>query len=215
MALSTELVITRHGEAACNVAGIVGGDRGCTGLTPRGTDQVTRLAERLRREHETIRPFDVLYASPRLRSQQSGQILADLIGVPLDTEPDLVGPNHGDADGQAWEDIKGAFKGPPQAFPTRPHAPGAEPWFSYLARTASVLARLLDMYAARRILIAAHGETIEAAHGLLLDLPFTACLRLSFRTDHASLSRWERHTNRFDRTVWMLAAHNDTAHLAS
>lgn len=33
MAVSTELIITRHGEAECNVTGMVGGDKTCTGLT--------------------------------------------------------------------------------------------------------------------------------------------------------------------------------------
>ena len=34
------LILTRHGEAHCNVAGIAGGDRACTGLTERGRHQV-------------------------------------------------------------------------------------------------------------------------------------------------------------------------------
>jgi probable phosphoglycerate mutase len=74
---------------------------------------------------------------------------------------------------------------------------------------------LLERHAGQKIVIAAHGESIEASHALLLELPLMACTRISFRTDHSSLTRWERHTNRFDRTVWMLAAHNDTTHLAT
>jgi 2,3-bisphosphoglycerate-dependent phosphoglycerate mutase len=213
MAVSTELIITRHGEAECNVAGLVGGDKTCTGLTSRGRDQVAELAARLRREQDSTRPFDVLYASPRRRAQESGQILADALSLPMITEPELVGPEHGDADGLPWDDVKTAFAGPPQAHPNRPHAQGAETWHAYLARSASVLTRLIEKHAGQKILIAGHGETIEATHTLLLELPADACTSISFQTGHASLSRWERHTNRFQRTVWMLAAHNDTAHL--
>ena len=35
----TRLVLVRHGEAECNVAGIVGGPQGCTGLTDLGRVQ--------------------------------------------------------------------------------------------------------------------------------------------------------------------------------
>jgi probable phosphoglycerate mutase len=207
----TELVITRHGEAVCNALGIVGGDKGCAGLTDRGRNQITRLAERLRREHQQD-PFDVLYASPRLRTRQSGQIISQTLGLPLLLDHELRGPDHGDADGQSWDDVKTSFEGPPQAHPERPHAPGAETWNDYLARVTRHLTELLKTHDDARILIAAHGETIEAAHGLILGLPPQACTRLSFRTDHASLSRWQHHTNRFGRRVWILATHNDTAH---
>jgi probable phosphoglycerate mutase len=213
MAVSTELLVTRHGEARCNVAGVVGGDKTCTGLTDRGRDQVAWLATRLRAEHDTVRPIDVLYASPRRRVRESGQILADALAVPLHIEPELVGPEHGDADGIPWDEAKTAFGGPPQAHPDRPHAPGAESWHAYLARAAAILRHLLDQHAGQRILLAAHGETVEAAHTLMLEMPPGACTRLGFYTDHASLTRWERHTNRFGRTVWMLTAHNDSAHL--
>ncbi|WP_322761950.1 histidine phosphatase family protein [Frankia sp. Cr2] len=52
---SIEIVIVRHGEAACNVAGIVAGEKGCTGLTVTGRAQTERLAARLTAEH-AIRP---------------------------------------------------------------------------------------------------------------------------------------------------------------
>ena len=47
MAVITTLILTRHGEANCNVVGIAGGDRACTGLTDRGRHQVELLAGRL------------------------------------------------------------------------------------------------------------------------------------------------------------------------
>ena len=64
MAVITSLLLTRHGEAHCNVAGVAGGQKACTGLTERGRQQVQLLAERLRGEE----PADVLYASPRRRT---------------------------------------------------------------------------------------------------------------------------------------------------
>ena len=37
--ITTELVIARHAQAACNTFGIVGGERGCTGITALGGRQ--------------------------------------------------------------------------------------------------------------------------------------------------------------------------------
>ena len=44
---STRMVLVRHGEAVCNVNGIVGGVIGCTGLTELGRRQISALAARL------------------------------------------------------------------------------------------------------------------------------------------------------------------------
>src|SRR5215813_4448549 len=116
MALLTELILVRHGEAHCNVAGIAGGAAGCTGLTERGRAQVRRLAQRLLGEQ-----VDAIYAGPRLRVQQTGDILANTLEIPLQLESDLAGPEHGSADGLSWRDIEDEFDGPPMAYPDRPY----------------------------------------------------------------------------------------------
>ena len=48
MGVTSELLLTRHGQAQCNVAGVVGGPKTCTGLTDLGRRQVKGLATRLR-----------------------------------------------------------------------------------------------------------------------------------------------------------------------
>ncbi|MGH3801084.1 MAG: histidine phosphatase family protein, partial [Pseudonocardiaceae bacterium] len=90
MAVTTELVVARHGEAACNVAGIVGGDHGCTGLTPQGRQQVERLAARLAREHAE-RPFHVVYTTLRRRVQETAEIVSRALDLPTVIETDLRG----------------------------------------------------------------------------------------------------------------------------
>lgn len=56
MAMITEVILARHGEAHCNLAGIAGGENGCTGLTDRGRGQVRTLGARLREEQESGLP---------------------------------------------------------------------------------------------------------------------------------------------------------------
>ncbi|MEU1964134.1 histidine phosphatase family protein [Micromonospora sediminicola] len=212
MTQTTELVIARHGEAACNVAGIVGGELGCTGLTDLGRNQAEQLAARLASEHAN-RPYAAFYATPRLRVTQTAEIITRALHLPATIDPDLRGPDHGDADGQPWAEVKTTFQGPPQHSPDRQYASGSETWNEYLDRATTALRKILARHDGERILIAAHGETVEAAHSLLLGLPRNACLRLGFVTHHASIARWHRPTNRFGRTIWQLASHNDTRHL--
>lgn len=212
MAVTTELLLARHGEAACNATGIVGGEKGCTGLTPRGRHQVQRLAARLANEHQT-RPFDAFYTTPRRRVHETAQIITTALSLPPVVVDELRGLDHGDADGQPWHHVKTAFGGPPQHNPDQPYTTGAETWNQYVKRATGTLRDILDRHPGQRILVAAHGETIEAAHVLLLRLPPRVRVGLGFTTDHACLTRWQLHINRFDRQVWILAAHNDTRHL--
>lgn len=212
MAVTTELVLTRHGEANCNVTGTVGGEQGCTGLSPHGRHQVQRLAARLAGEHQT-RSFEAFYATPRRRVRDSADIIAAAVPLTPTIVDDLRGPDHGDADTRPWHDVKSAFGGPPQHNPDQPYAAGAETWNQYLDRATTALRDILDRHAGQRILIAAHGETIEAAHVLLLHLPPPVRHGVAFAADHACITRWEHHVNRFHRQVWTLAAHNDTRHL--
>ncbi|MEO6083003.1 MAG: histidine phosphatase family protein [Umezawaea sp.] len=212
MAVTTELLLARHGEAACNVAGIVGGDLGCTGLTQPGREQAGRLAARLVRDHAD-RPFDVVYATPRRRVAETAEIVTHAVGLPATVEADLRGPDHGDADGRPWHEIKTAFGGPPQHDPDRSYATGSESWNAYLDRATRTLEKILAHHEGQRVLVLAHGETIQAAHTLLLGLTPGTCRTAGFVTDHACLTSWQRHVNRLDQAVWMLAAHNDTRHL--
>jgi len=212
MAITTELVVTRHGQAVCNTLGVIGGERGCTGLTPLGRDQVARLAHRLAAEHAK-RPFDALYGTPRRRVRESTEIIARALALTATEDPELRGLDHGQADGGTWHEAKTAFGGPPHHRPDQPYAPGAEPWHTYLARTAAALTAILARHEGQRILISAHGETIQAAHSLLLALPPGACTRIGFASDHAALARWQHQVNRLGQELWILQASNDTAHL--
>jgi 2,3-bisphosphoglycerate-dependent phosphoglycerate mutase len=214
MAMITEMVLARHGEAHCNLTGMAGGERTCTGLTDRGRQQMRALGAHLREEQESGPPFDVLYASPRRRVRESAEILAAALGLPAHVEPGLAGPRHGDADGRRWEDIKAAFGGPPQSDPDRRYAPGSETWNEYLARATACLAELTQRHAGRRVLITGHAETVQAAFTLMLALPAGSSARAGFATDHASVTRWHMRRNRFGQEVWLLTAFNDTRHLA-
>ena len=109
MAVITTLILTRHGEANCNVAGIVGGDRACTGLTDRGGARWNcSQAACTPRNHATC-----CTRQPDAAPESRRRILSGKLGLPVHIEPGLTGPHHGDADGRPWGEIKTAFGGPP------------------------------------------------------------------------------------------------------
>jgi probable phosphoglycerate mutase len=213
MVVVSELVIVRHGEAICNVTGVAGGERGCTGLTERGRQEARSLAQRLAAEHAERR-FDTFHATPRLRVRQTADEISAQLGLPSTVEMNLRGPDHGDADGQPWHRVRAAFGGNARRYPDRHYARGSETWNEYMQRVSFALRALLDRNDGRRVLIAGHRETVEAAHALLLGLPRGSCVGLGFITDHACLARWQQHVDRYGHALWKLAAHNDGRHLS-
>ncbi|MFE0132366.1 histidine phosphatase family protein [Streptomyces sp. NPDC059037] len=210
--ITTELIFVRHGEAQCNVDGVVGGPRTFTGLTNLGYDQVERTAARLAAEHQQHR-FTALYAGPRIRLRQTAEILSQSLKIPLRTEAGLDGPVHGAADGKPWTEVKDAADGGPHAHPDTPWAEGSDTWNGYLQRAGSLLQELIARHEGDRVLFAAHGETVIVAHTLLLQIPLGA--PAGFTISHGSITRWQHHLNRLGQRRWVLDRHNDTAHLAA
>ena len=73
----TQLYLIRHGEALSAIQGRVGD----AGLSPLGVAQARRLRDRLAATREIA--ADVLIASTYLRAQQTAQIIAPALGLPL------------------------------------------------------------------------------------------------------------------------------------
>lgn len=208
--ITTELVLVRHGQAQCNVDGVVGGPRTCTGLTDLGRAQIRAAAERLAIEH-SVAPFTALYAGPRPRLRETADILGAALGLTPRVTAGLDGPIHGDADGEAWHQVKTVADGGPHAHPDRPWAEGSDTWNDYLKRAGAFLQALIDQHEGEHLVFAAHGETILALHTLLLEL--RPGLQTGFTVDHGSVTRWQHHVNRLGQRRWLLDHHNDTAHL--
>lgn len=204
-----QLLIVRHGLAHCNVAGIVGGTKGCTGLTPLGRTQVHALAEQLARE-PAISDAE-LHTSTARRCAETAQILAARLN--LDSRPDhsLREPDHGTAgDGRTWPEIIAAFPGNPADQPERPLVPGGETWRGYLGRACRALDHILTTATAETVIISGHAETVRAAYQYFLGLPETTTLPMKIAVDNASVTRWIAPADRAIR--WTLTSHNDNRH---
>ena len=201
-----EVVLARHGQGVCNAAGVIGGARGCSGLSPRGRRESALLADRLAELHAEW-PFDVLLTSPRPRVLECAQIVGARLARPVTVVEALHGQEFGAADGGLWERVIAEFGGPPEHDPDRPVAAGAEPWNAYADRVLTALTALLAAYCSRRLLLIGHGKTTGLAGALLAGADPRARAE-DYVVDHAAFSHW-----RHGPDGWQLVVHNDTRHL--
>jgi len=208
----TTVVLVRHGESVCGVEGVVGGFSGCTGLTAIGRAQVQALADRLARSGE-LSGVGALYASVLPRAVATAEILAPALdrwrdGPPLRvmSDCDLCELHPGEADGLTWPEFLARYEEPDwDADPARPLAPGGESWQGFVDRASAAVTAVADRHPGETVVVACHGGVVEAA--MLRFLPVEADkVRLGLRTEHASLTLWERFGDQ-----WLLLRYNDVA----
>jgi probable phosphoglycerate mutase len=206
----TRLVLVRHGESQCSLQGVVGGPRGCTGLSTGGIRQAEALRDRLVASGE-LRQCTALYSSILPRAAQTAAIMAAGVGGGrLQTVEDcrLCELHPGDADGLTWSEFSAEFGEPDwDKDPDRPIAPGGESWSGFVRRAADGLVELARCHAGEHVVVACHGGVIEAA--MLALLPAApGRRRLRLHTANTSITEWE-----LSRFGWRPLRYNDTAHL--
>jgi broad specificity phosphatase PhoE len=210
MTASARVVLIRHGESACNVAGVVGGHAGCTGLSLEGKAQSGILSERLRSTGE-LKGATALYSSVLPRAVETAEAIASAVGTgKLEVTPtcDLCELHPGEADGLAWEEVVTRY-GQPELFsnPSEPIAPGGESWQEFVERVRRTLCDLAARHPDELVVAACHGGVIEAS--MVSFLPFGRQLQpMRLPTAYTSLTEWE-----LDSTGWRLVRYNDVAHL--
>ncbi len=202
------LVLVRHGEARCNVDGVVGGARGDGSLTARGRDQVRALRDRLARSGE-FDDVSAFYTSTLPRAVETAALLAPALppGLTPVSDDDLCELRPGAADGLTWDEVAQrygslAWREDPRA----PFAPGGESRLEFFERCARALARLAERHPGQRVLVVSHGGVIEQAMKILYGEDPAA--RLGLRTDNASVTEIE-----FDGPRRRLLRYNDVAPL--
>jgi probable phosphoglycerate mutase len=184
----SELVIVRHAEASCDIADVVGGPRGDTGLTLVGRAQAARAAARL---VEDERPVAAVYSGPRPRLRQTGLILAAVLGLTLRVQARLGEQRYGEGiDGCAWSEVLDAFGALPAFDPTRPLAEGGECWKSYLSRTRRALSRLVAKHPGERIVVVGTSGTVHASFDMFMELAAGQTGRVGFDCPPTAITAW-------------------------
>ncbi len=200
----TRLLLIRHGEAHCNVNGVVGGPIGCGGLTPRGREQALALRERLARSRE-LADAAALYTSILPRARETAALIAP--ALPPSVRPredcDLCEQHPGEADGLTWDELLARFGGPDwDRDPTMVFAPGGESWVGFYERVRRTLDAIADRHRGELVVLVVHGGVIEQLMKVVLGSSGSA--RLGLRTEHCSMTEVE-----FDGVRRRLLRYND------
>lgn len=212
----TRLVLIRHGEAEAAIQRVVGGEKGCTGLTERGRRQCEALRDRLARTGEI--DADVLLASILPRAVETAQIIAPALGHPaLVQDCGLCELHPGECDGMSWDDFEERYRGPGYTFtPYDPLSPGGESVIGFQGRVSMALHRLTIEHAGRNVVAACHGGVVQTSMVAFLGLPFLGAMA-DLPVENTSITEWELHA---DAQVphrpprWRLVRYNDAAHVA-
>lgn len=210
--MATDLYLIRHGEAYSNVDGTMGGEKGDKGLTERGFAQAQALAKRL--EHGEI-AADVLYASTLKRAQQTAELVAGSLRLPIIFDDDLQELRPGDADGMHIDQVRERYPQIQQFLQNvfMPIAPNGESWAMFQLRVSAALERIVNAHQNQKIVVVAHGGVIEVSFLHHLSLGPQARSRNAFHTRNTAITHW-RHSETFDKRVeWHLVGHNSDWHL--
>jgi probable phosphoglycerate mutase len=205
------LLLVRHGDAHAGFSGVIGGERGCTGLTPLGRAQAGALRDRFA-EAESFQA-DVLLASTLPRAIETASIIAPGLGLDLGgRDCDLCEVHTGEADGLTWTeyaDRYGSFD--MEAEPDRVFAPDGDSWNSFHTRVDSVLHKIARERKGMTVVAVCHAGVIGASLRVLLGIPKRGPVA-HLRPTNTGVTVWD-HDDATDQ--WTLHVFNDASHLAS
>jgi probable phosphoglycerate mutase len=183
---ATRIVLVRHGEAECNRNHIIGGPRGCTGLTNFGRVQVAALADRLYESGE-LRQATALYSSVLPRAVETAERLRPVVGP----GPTALGPVRERCDLCELHPVT-TFDVPDwDADPTAPIAPGGESWAGFVERASGAVRQIVQDHRGELVVAAVHAGVIEATMIAFLGVAPEVYRRGWVRIVHASMTEWE------------------------
>jgi probable phosphoglycerate mutase len=215
---ATRIVLVRHGEAECNLNRVVGGVKGCTGLTALGRRQVAALADRLYESGE-LRDATTLYSSVLPRAVETAQRLRAVVGPgpaalgPVVERCDLCELHPGESDGMSWDEVVEVLGVPDwDVDPDVPIAPGGESWSGFIVRASDAVRALARCHPGELIVAAVHAGVIEACLISFLGMPPERFWRGWVHIGHASMTEfaWVPGEDR-----WILMRVNDACGIPS
>lgn len=203
------LILVRHGDAHAGFHGVIGGPRGCTGLTQRGRQQAAALRDYLGASGRVR--ADVLLSSVIPRAIETAEIIAPGLGIEtFGRECDLCEVHTGVADGLEWAEWGrryGSFD--MEAEPDRVFAPEGESWNGFNERVRQVLEWLAGEYEGRTVVAVCHAGVIMASIRLLVGIGDARTgARLAPTNTGLTVWEWEPQPGR-----WTLHSFNETGHL--
>ncbi|NLI21503.1 MAG: histidine phosphatase family protein [Clostridiales bacterium] len=157
-----ELFVTRHGETEWNAGGRLCG-RTDLPLNETGRAQSGALARELAALQA---PIDLVIASPMIRARQTAAILAQALGVPVETDERLIEQHYGEFEGGS--SAAPAFLHNKRQFAVR--YPGGESMMQVACRVYAFLDELRTREGLRGVLLVSHGGTCRVLNTYFEDI---------------------------------------------
>ena len=213
------LYFVRHGESVANLSDRNGDKRpgDADRLSDLGWEQARDLGRRLEGEG-----LELIVASPMTRAQETAQGIAEVLGLPVETDEDLFEVRQSDAFYAASPDYgdTGTLRWMPTADPDFAES-GAESFNEIVARVRRVMDRLADVASERRVVAVSHHNFLHFFLGVVLfgDAFAPWMVPALYHAGHANtgITIFERNASRpFDGAElsgWFLTTWNDRAHL--
>lgn len=192
----TTLVLVRHGvtpmTAEKRFSGGLGGSN--PGLTEEGRDQVRATADWLAPLGGTV---DVVLASPVRRTRESGDLVAEVLGVPLREEAAFAEMEFGAWDGLTFGEVRERDGDELTTWlgSTEVAAGGGtgESMRGVQDRVLAGLDRVLAEHAGRTVVVVSHVTPIKVLLAHALGAPLEALFRMELAPASVSVTAWWPH----------------------
>lgn len=203
--MTTRLCLVRHGETAWNAEHRVQGQLDVP-LNAVGQAQAQAAAKVLSREK-----FDVIYSSDLQRARQTAAPTAELLSMPVATDPALRERHYGIFERLTYAEVKEKF---PEDY-ARFHAREPDYDFrtgeslrNFSARSIAVVAKIARECEGKSVLVFTHGGVLDYLYRFITGLSLSA--ERDFGIPNAGLNRVE-----LTSAGWQIRAWADVAHLES
>ena len=180
--VDTTLVLVRHGVTDhTRERRFSGGMQSSNpGLSEEGRAQIRTTADWLAPIGERV---DAVVASPVRRARESGEILAERLGVPIEDEPGFAEMEFGAWDGMTFDEVAATDRAAVErwlgSLDERPG--GGESLVMVQERVLAALERVLARHTGRTVVVASHVTPIKIVVSEALQVPLEAQFRMELR----------------------------------
>ncbi|SFK57061.1 bifunctional RNase H/acid phosphatase [Geodermatophilus ruber] len=153
--------------------------------------------------------IEVVVASPLRRTRETAEVVAAVLGLPVQFDDDLVELDFGDLEGLTADEARAAHPLAARRFATDTTvaAPGGESVADVSVRVGRARARILREHAGRTVLVVSHVTPIKLMLAAGLDVPDDVVHRVFLEAASLSTVAWSSDGRSAVRLV------NDTGHL--
>jgi len=173
--MTTRLWLVRHGEPSAEIRGRCYG-RLDAGLSDSGRKQMEQVARDL-----AATDFTAIYASPRLRTRESAEIIASHQRCGIQIHEQLCEIDFGDFEGMSYSEIARLYPDEYQKWmlhPTEVQFPNGESFSKMRRRVLRAAEDLLAAHAGETFAVVTHGGVNRILLAHALEIPAASLFRI-------------------------------------